>query len=325
MKNAAYYFVVCLFLLGTVTFHRTAKAQSSSSQKEFYKFLSENLENILPPSFEPGKSNIVLIANDWAMKAHSASDKYSKVVSLLVKVGSTRKADKLNEYLKVSKEFAEKESNFFWAQYAYTMNLNKLNKFPDLTNQWEKLMKTECEDEYACLLKAVVDENMGSKQRNYEKAIRINPKYVKAYYEFGFFYEEQKKDKQNAIKYYQKAIEIGKDAKAYNRLGSLYLMEENYAKALEIFEKGIKENPKSSELHKLYNNQATAYYYLGKTEQAITTLKKALEVNPDYLNANYALGAIYLQNGNKEEGCKYLKKAEELGFDVPSDFMKHCR
>lgn len=60
---------------------------------------------------------------------------------------------------------------------------------------------------------------------------------------------------------------------------------------------------------------------LGKPEEAIVNLKKALAEFPDYLNANYNLGVILYQTGNKDKSISYLKRSLELAAGTEHEDM----
>ena len=62
----------------------------------------------------------------------------------------------------------------------------------------------------------------------------------------------------------------------------------------------------------LRTDLAVEYIRLGKAEDAVTQLEKALAHDPDYLEANYNLGVLLHQMGNKNKSIAYLKHSVEL-------------
>jgi len=79
---------------------------------------------------------------------------------------------------------------------------------------------------------------------DYNKAIELDPKYVKAYNGRGNAYSDQKKY-DLAIADYTQAIELDpKDVKAYNNRGRVYVFQKKYDLAIADFSKVIELDPK---------------------------------------------------------------------------------
>jgi tetratricopeptide (TPR) repeat protein len=110
------------------------------------------------------------------------------------------------------------------------------------------------------------------------------------------FYEQGKKlstveNAAQAIDIYNKAIKLDpKMVKAYNNRGIAYVWIKKYDLALADFNKAIALDPKNG---KAYNNRAIVYSYQGETVKARQDLHKAqslgVTVNPDFLKRIEAL------------------------------------
>jgi tetratricopeptide (TPR) repeat protein len=104
------------------------------------------------------------------------------------------------------------------------------------------------------------------------------------------FFEQGKKqisveNADQAIDNYSKAIKINpKFVKAYNNRGIAYIYKKQYDLAVVDFSKAIELDPKNG---KAYNNRAIVYSYQGETDKARQDLQKAqslgIAVNPDFL------------------------------------------
>jgi tetratricopeptide (TPR) repeat protein len=104
------------------------------------------------------------------------------------------------------------------------------------------------------------------------------------------FFEQGKKfssveNADQAIDNYSKAIKIDpKFAKAYNNRGIAYSWKKQYDLAIADFSKAIELDPKNG---KAYNNRAIVYSYQGATDKARQDLHKAqslgIAVNPDFV------------------------------------------
>jgi tetratricopeptide (TPR) repeat protein len=109
-------------------------------------------------------------------------------------------------------------------------------------------------------------------------------------------FEQGKKDSlaenaDSAITNYTKAIKINpKLVKAYNNRGIAYIWKKQYDLAIADFNKAIELDPKNG---KAYNNRAIVYSYQGENDKARQDLHKAqslgIAVNPDLLKQIEAL------------------------------------
>jgi arylsulfatase A-like enzyme/Tfp pilus assembly protein PilF len=130
----------------------------------------------------------------------------------------------------------------------------------------------------------------------------------------------RKKEYAKALEAYQKAFDLDpKFALVHNNLGTLYLRmflekknSEMMAKAIDSFDLAIKNDPR---LASAYNGRASAFKFSNQVGHALRDWKRALEINPDFIDAYFNLGITYLQVGNKAEALKILNQCEEKFFD----------
>jgi tetratricopeptide (TPR) repeat protein len=104
------------------------------------------------------------------------------------------------------------------------------------------------------------------------------------------FYEQGKKfstaeNADKAIENYSKAIKIDpKFVKAYNNRGIAYVWKKKYDLAIADFNTAIKLDPNNG---KAYNNRAIVCSYMGDTDKARQDLEKAkslgIQVDPQFL------------------------------------------
>jgi len=94
---------------------------------------------------------------------------------------------------------------------------------------------------------------------NYTKCLKIDPDYVKAYYNRGNAYKELENYK-NAIADYTRAIKIDPDySTAYYNRGLAYNILENYKNAIADYTRAIKIDP---DFANAYDGRGTAMWYL---------------------------------------------------------------
>ncbi len=96
----------------------------------------------------------------------------------------------------------------------------------------------------------------------------------------------------------------------YETVGALLLDENRYEELLALTEKGLKKFPANVKLSEM---QGTAYYKTGKTEQFIQSLKDQVSKNPADKVAWYNLGVLQSKDPSKlADAENSLKKALEV-------------
>ncbi len=99
------------------------------------------------------------------------------------------------------------------------------------------------------------------------------------------------------------------DPNSLATLGDQYFESNQYAQAIEIYEKVIKLNPNDVDT---YNDLGLAYFYTGKSNIAVDRLKRGTEVVPSYQRVWLSLGFILMTEGRKGEAKPVLQRALEL-------------
>jgi len=130
-------------------------------------------------------------------------------------------------------------------------------------------------------------------KKNYEHAIKLDPKFPEAINNLGTIYYEQKSYKR-AISYYKRALKYSPQAACtYVNLGAAYFARKDYKHATEYYEQALKLDPDVFEHHGTYGTlmqertageRATFHLYLAKmyakagaNDRALIYLRKALE------------------------------------------------
>ena len=153
----------------------------------------------------------------------------------------------------------------------------------------------------------------------FEKAIKINPKFIRAYNNLGLAYDKLG-DKEKAIYFLKKAIEINPNlATIYYNLGAIYNNLGNTKEAIALYNKVIKMDQRCVGA---YNNLASIYIDIGENKEAIPLLKKALEINPHYALAHFNLSFAYFKEREYGLAVMHCDEARNLGYDVSGEFLK---
>lgn len=127
-------------------------------------------------------------------------------------------------------------------------------------------------------------------------------------------------DYNNAILYYQKAIEKDPNYdKAYYNLSVSYGKRGNYIKAIEFYQMAIIINPN---LFPAYINMGNAYFLNGNYKKTKECYQKAIIINPNSAEAYYNLGVIYGEKeGNLKKAIEYFLKAIKINKDYDSAYF----
>ena len=147
-----------------------------------------------------------------------------------------------------------------------------------------------------------------------------------------------------------------KDADFYRNRGVAYSEKHQYDQAISDFTDALKINPKDSYA---YYYRGIAYGERNQVDQAIDDFTKALEIEPNAVSARYYRGIAYREKGqfdwaiedftkilqidpkaastyyhrgvayyfkkDYEKSWKDVKKAQDLGYQIPSDFLDKVR
>ena len=151
-------------------------------------------------------------------------------------------------------------------------------------------------------------------------AINKNPdQCYLGYYGVGYYYENEIKDFEKALTYYNKAIEINpKYFDAYNHRGLIYLNQNKYDLAMAEFTKAIHIN---QQFELAYFNRGNLYYSLNNYDLALADYNKITELNPNNANAYEDRGLVYYNRGQYDLAYSQFKKAIALNTSMAGYFF----
>ncbi len=94
------------------------------------------------------------------------------------------------------------------------------------------------------------------------------------------------------------------------------------SKYLALLEKETPQNSQQQQdftrpLFMVHNMLASAFYELGKYDEAISQFNKTLQIKPDKADVLYRLGAVYYQQGKFEETIKWWRQAVQIDPTLP--------
>jgi tetratricopeptide (TPR) repeat protein len=117
------------------------------------------------------------------------------------------------------------------------------------------------------------------------------------------------------VKYYsffQVTTDIGLSHIIHNNLGIVYDTAARYAEAITEYRKALKLNPDYIEAH---NNLAVIYNRMGRDEEAVLELREVLRLNPGYTEGHSNLAHVYTEMGRYDEAIFELEKTLGLNPD----------
>ena len=97
-----------------------------------------------------------------------------------------------------------------------------------------------------------------------------------------------------------------------NILGIIQDAKKEYEEAIKTYKKALDLNTDVPETH---FNLGSLLHRQGKNEEAITSYKKAIDLKSDFVNAYFNLGLVSQNIGDYEKAIENYKKAIELQPD----------
>lgn len=151
---------------------------------------------------------------------------------------------------------------------------------------------------------------------NFEKAVAVSASYdnvdTLAIFNSGLA-AENAKNYPKAIDYYNRIIELNyPQPLVYSSLSGVYLAQGDTVKAFEAIRAGREKYP---EEFALLITETNLFLSTGETEKAMTNLQQAVKTDPNNPTIHYAVGASYDQMGNKAEAEKAYVAAVQLKPD----------
>ena len=126
---------------------------------------------------------------------------------------------------------------------------------------------------------------------------------------------QEKGEKDNAIFMYQKAIIVDeKYYKAYYNLANIYLADEKYNVAIENYKQALNLNKENPYIH---YNLACAYIKIADLKKAKSELLKAVTIKNDIPEIHYNLAYVYKKLNKQKLAQTYLDNYNKL---VPTNY-----
>jgi adenylate cyclase len=157
----------------------------------------------------------------------------------------------------------------------------------------------------------VVHQNLGNRWKaaaQFRASAQLDPTYPEPYKALGDLYlTAPRRLFEEAIKAYTKAIELRPFfAEAHVGLGDALAAKGDIDPAVTAYRKGLDYNPMNAKVHvslgKIYYSEKGLYY------ESVTAYKKAIELDPAYLEARTGLAEVYEDKGLYKEAIEEYRK-----------------
>ncbi len=133
-------------------------------------------------------------------------------------------------------------------------------------------------------------------RRNYERAIKMNPKYAEAINNLGTVYYA-KKSYRRSVSLYNRALNLSPNsASIYSNLGTAQFARKKYKEAFESYQKALSLDPEVFE---------------HKSSQGVLLQERSVEERAKF---HFYLAKTYAKAGNYERALSYIRKALEEGL-----------
>jgi TolB-like protein/Tfp pilus assembly protein PilF len=160
------------------------------------------------------------------------------------------------------------------------------------------------------------DWNWTEAKKQFEKAIAINPGYAPAHYWYSNYLSWVDKDYAQSVAEAFKAIELEPlFSHSYNTLGSAHVCARNFEEACKANQTAIELDANS---FLSYTSLATALHGLDKCEEAIETIKIAVNISARHQYALLIMSWLYSEVNNITEAQKIL---DELMLRSKTEFI----
>lgn len=145
----------------------------------------------------------------------------------------------------------------------------------------------------------------------FKKAIELDPKSHIPYNGIAEVYRDVKRDMEQAMTWYKKALEINsKERKACFGMGYCLNSQSRFTDALPYLKTAVEQEPTYTAA---WVELGYTQYALGNYTEALTSLNKALTLNNANENARYYACLVYIKQGNRAQAQKMVDELKSLG------------
>ncbi len=208
------------------------------------------------------------------------------------------------------------DPSFAWAELSLANSAPTGKEFFEHLDKAVRLADKASEGERLLILatRSGADNDAVKQKERLDALVAAYPSDERAHFNLGGYYFGQQ-DYARAIEHYRKATELNPDySTAFNILGYAYRQSGNFADAEKAFQKYISLIPKDPNP---YDSYAELLLKMGRFDESIAQYRKALEIDPHFVNAHQGIAMDLLYSGKaaaaEKELAELAKKARTDG------------
>lgn len=149
----------------------------------------------------------------------------------------------------------------------------------------------------------------------FEDLLKTDKKGAALGYEILACFFRDKGEDERTIRLWEKAISIDPNPRYFATLGNAYIRLKEYDKAIEAYDRSIKMGPQNPGIHRVYRNLSTTLAKVGRYDEAVVQLKRAISLRPQEAEYYDILGNILGKAERFEEALPYFEMVLSLKPD----------
>lgn len=132
-------------------------------------------------------------------------------------------------------------------------------------------------------------------------------------FSYALYTVQRNRDWKDSHTLWTATLETNPDSSiALNNLGLIYVGQGMYEKAIALYERLLAFHPDQEHVERVYGNMADAYAGMQMFGEAINHYQKALDIDPEYLDAYLGLASVSMKLGQHEKAESIYKIVLEL-------------
>jgi len=135
---------------------------------------------------------------------------------------------------------------------------------------------------------------------------------------YSYLTIQQNKTWLNQVAFYERLTRYAPGSgRLFSDLGAAYFEVGRKEDAIKAIKRAIKLRPN---YYAAYSNLGTAYANVGKIDEAIKSFKRAIEIRPDYHTALFNLANIYKDTGKVKESIELYERVTQINNEMPNAY-----
>jgi tetratricopeptide (TPR) repeat protein len=240
---------------------------------------------------------------------------YSKGLQLLSNDDFAKALPYFNEAVKSDPKYAEA-----WYQAGFSYGMLEMHEEALTASRTAARLRPEWVETWINIgASSFALEEFEEASEAYKRAVKLDQNNPNLQYALGLSFNGLG-NRDEEILAYRRAISLKPDfSDALERLGSAYMLQKRYKKAISIFEslQNYRVDAKS------YNYLGKAYLTTGKTEKSINAFNNAVNMDSGFDEARYNLGVAYLKKGSKDLAQLQYEILQANGSDWADKLLTH--